>query len=67
MAGREGIANQPLPYPDESRGPLLLRTIWVLIGISSVVLIARIWTKLAKARRLYADDICMILALVRYA
>lgn len=65
MAGLEGMASWPPPYPDNSRGPLLLRTIWTLIGISSVVLIARIWTKLVKARRLYADDICMVFALVR--
>lgn len=65
MAAMMGMGSWPPPYPDENRGPLLLRINWALISISSMVVLARIWTKFAKARRLYADDICMLVALVR--
>lgn len=62
-----GMGGKIAPYPDESRGPLLLRITWPLVGLSSLVVLARIWTKFARVRRLYTDDICMIFALVGLA
>jgi len=54
-----------LPYPDSTQGPLLLRTVWVLLSISSVVVLGRIYSKVRKTRRLYWDDVLMLGALVR--
>jgi hypothetical protein len=51
-------------YPDENRGPTLLRTIWILISLSTVVVLARLYTKLIKTRRLYVDDGFLVSALV---
>lgn len=66
MDSLTGVGGQTPPYPDENRGPLLLRVTWSLISISAIVVIGRICTKLSKTRRLYADDICMFFALVSY-
>jgi len=52
-------------YPDINRGPLLLRTVWVLTSISVVVVAARFWSKWREVRRLYWDDVLMLLSLVR--
>lgn len=64
MDGTQGIGSLPLPYPDESRGPLMEQVLWSLISISAVVVAARVWIKLSKVRRLYTDDMCMVLSLV---
>ena len=55
---------QQANYPDVSRGPLLVRTVWVLISFSTITVSGRLFTKLRKARRLYWDDALIILALV---
>lgn len=52
------------PYPDDDKGPMVLRTVWVLISISTLVVLARIYTKVRKTHRLYWDDFLMMLALV---
>lgn len=52
------------PYPDDNQGPLLLRTVWGLISLATLVVCGRIYTKLLKTRRLYWDDACIIVALV---
>jgi hypothetical protein len=54
-----------LPYPDHSKGPELLQTLWILGSISIVVVALRIYAKIQKTRRLYWDDGLMVLALVR--
>lgn len=53
-----------LPDPTDNKGPLLRRTVWVLISLSTVVVSFRVFSKLRKTRRLYWDDALMILALV---
>ncbi|KAK5110019.1 hypothetical protein LTR62_006386 [Meristemomyces frigidus] len=50
--------------PDVSRGPLLVRTVWVLISISIVVVCGRLFSKFRKTRRFYWDDALVMLALV---
>ncbi|KAK3673982.1 hypothetical protein LTR78_006184 [Recurvomyces mirabilis] len=55
---------QQANYPDVSRGPLLVRTVWVLISFSTITVFGRLYTKLRKARRLYWDDALVILALI---
>lgn len=51
------------PYPDTSKGPVLLRTVWVLIALSTIVVALRIFVKTRNARRLYWDDLLIFLAL----
>ncbi|CAJ2508491.1 Uu.00g135170.m01.CDS01 [Anthostomella pinea] len=51
------------PYPDHDQGPLLVRVVWVLIGISAATVLGRLWTKLQKTHRLYWDDFLMLVAL----
>lgn len=51
--------------PNETKGPLMVRVVWVLISISTAVMVLRLWTKVKKTRRLYWDDGLMVLALVR--
>ena len=50
--------------PKDDQGPAILYTIWFLIGTSALVISLRLWVKLSRTRRLYYDDVIMILALV---
>ncbi|OTA35959.1 hypothetical protein BTJ68_05143 [Hortaea werneckii EXF-2000] len=43
--------------------PRILKTLWILVSISTIVLAARLWTKWRIARRLYVDDGLMMVAL----
>lgn len=47
-----------------THGPALLKTIWSLVAISTIVLAARLWVKWTHARRIFLDDWIMVLALV---
>ncbi|KAI9695654.1 MAG: hypothetical protein M1820_008501 [Bogoriella megaspora] len=49
--------------PDVNRGPLLQRAVWVLLGLSTVVILGRLLVKCKTTRRLYYDDLLMLLAL----
>ena len=51
--------------PDDNLGPLVLRTLWTLLAISTVIVSARIVVKCKTTRRIYWDDLLMVLALVR--
>lgn len=51
-------------YPDDNRGPLLLRVVWILLGLSSIAVAARTYVKIRTTRRVYWDDGLMILAWV---
>ncbi|KAK5124860.1 hypothetical protein LTR85_001050 [Meristemomyces frigidus] len=64
MADQAAAAGYTVPYPDDTKGPLILRTVWVLISLSTVVVAGRIYTKARKTHRLYWDDWLMILALL---
>lgn len=48
----------------DNRGPTLIRTVWTLLAISTIVLTARLLVKLKTTQRLYYDDGCMLAALV---
>lgn len=50
--------------PDDNLGPLTLRTLWTLLGISTVFIFARLVVKCRTTRRIYWDDFLMVLALV---
>lgn len=50
--------------PDVSLGPTMIRTIWVLLSISTIVFFARLYVKLRTVRRLFYDDLSMVVALV---
>lgn len=49
---------------DVNVGTNMLRTVWVLLAISTLVLIARLAVKLRTVRRVYYDDAIIIAALV---
>lgn len=52
------------PPADENLGPMLIKTTWSLLGISSIVVSARLFVKIRTLRKLFVDDYLMILALV---
>lgn len=52
-----------ISFDPHSRGSLLLRVIWPLIIISALVVAGRLWAKVSRTHRLYADDVLMLLAL----
>lgn len=52
-------------HDDTNAGAEMVRTLWVLICFSTVVLSARLFVKWRTSRRLFHDDICMLCALVR--
>ena len=60
----QAAGGQTLPYPDTDQGPLLIRTVWALISLSTIVVVARFWSKLRKTRRLYWDDALIAWALI---
>lgn len=49
---------------DENIGGSMIRTVWVLLAISTLVLFARLLVKWRTVRRIFWDDACMISALV---
>lgn len=49
---------------DTSTGGSLIRVVWSLIAISTLVVTARLLIKWSVGRRIFYDDACMILALV---
>ncbi|KAI7568929.1 hypothetical protein KC319_g3382 [Hortaea werneckii] len=48
---------------NETQAPRILKTLWILVSISTIVLAARLWTKWRITRRLFVDDWLMMLAL----
>lgn len=50
--------------PNDNRGPLLLRVVWALLGLSMIILGLRLWAKFEKTRRLYYDDALMLIAVL---
>ncbi|CAK4033832.1 Hypothetical predicted protein [Lecanosticta acicola] len=59
IAGLVALWKKSREAPDETRGPLLLRVVWVLLAISMFVLTLRLWAKFHTTRRLYHDDALM--------
>jgi hypothetical protein len=51
-------------YPDVSRGPGLLLTIWILLGTATIITLFRLYAKKRKTNRLYWDDWLMVLSVV---
>ncbi|KAF4547772.1 Hypothetical protein D9617_36g063100 [Elsinoe fawcettii] len=49
--------------PDVNQGPALVRIIWILLAISSVLCIARLLVKIRIARKIFWDDVFIVLAL----
>lgn len=49
---------------DANLGPVALRTVWSLLAISTLVVLARLVVKCKITRRVYWDDFLMVLALV---
>lgn len=45
-------------------GPVLLHTVWPLLAISTLVVAGRLFVKTQRTRRLYWDDLAMVLALL---
>ncbi|KAK3686623.1 hypothetical protein LTR37_019645 [Vermiconidia calcicola] len=55
----------PIPEdPNADRGPLVLYVVWILTGLSTLVVAARLYTKIRKTHRLYYDDGIMTIALI---
>jgi len=50
--------------PDVNLGPRLVKTVWCLLALSTVVLCARFFVKIKTVRKLYIDDYLMMIALV---
>ncbi|PSK43768.1 hypothetical protein B9Z65_7282 [Elsinoe australis] len=50
--------------PDIDQGPALVRTVWVLISLSALVCAARLYIKVKIAKKIFWDDIFILLALV---
>lgn len=50
--------------PDIDQGPALVRTVWVLISLSALVCAARLYVKVKIAKKIFWDDILIVLALV---
>ncbi|KAK4549419.1 hypothetical protein LTR36_006416 [Oleoguttula mirabilis] len=63
QAAAAAAAGYTVP-PDHDQGGRILRTVWVLISLSTVVVAARIYTKARKTHRLYWDDYLIFLALL---
>ena len=59
------LGSIPIPEdPNADRGPLVLYVVWILTGLSTLVVAARLYTKIRKTHRLYYDDGIMTIALV---
>jgi hypothetical protein len=58
------VPGQQLPPPTENRGPMVLQSTWVMVGIATPVIIARVCARLKQMKKLGWDDWFMILALV---
>jgi len=50
---------------DSNLGPSVLRTLWTLLAVSSIFVAARLFVKCRMIRRLYWDDLMVVIALVR--
>ncbi|KAI7481989.1 hypothetical protein KC351_g6053 [Hortaea werneckii] len=59
----EQLPSNVLAVENETQAPRILKTLWILVSISTIVLAARLWTKWRIARRLYVDDGLMMVAL----
>ncbi|KAI7221573.1 hypothetical protein KC333_g1685 [Hortaea werneckii] len=59
----EQIPSQLVTVTNTTQAPKILKTIWALVAISTMVLAARLWTKWRNARRLFVDDWFMLFAL----
>lgn len=55
---------ESLPPPSENRGPLMLQVTWIAVGIASIFLAARIFTRIKTLGKLKLDDYLILLALV---
>ncbi|KAI6807992.1 hypothetical protein KC332_g12302 [Hortaea werneckii] len=59
----EQLPSNLVVVENETQAPRILKTLWILVSISTIVLAARLWTKWRIARRLFVDDWLMMLAL----
>ncbi|KAI7319103.1 hypothetical protein KC315_g9847 [Hortaea werneckii] len=59
----EQLPSNLVVVENNTQAPRILKTLWILISISTIVLAARLWTKWRIARRLYVDDGLMMFAL----
>jgi hypothetical protein len=60
------LAPRETDDPNANRGPALAITTWILLSVSSMIVLARCWAKIKIARTLFFDDALMILALVSF-
>lgn len=54
-----------LPPPTEDRGPMFLEANWIGVSFATLVIVARIFTRVKVVGRLSLDDYLMVVALVR--
>ncbi|KAI6860340.1 hypothetical protein KC323_g6255 [Hortaea werneckii] len=59
----EQLPSSLVVVENETQAPRILKTLWILVSISTIVLAARLWTKWRIARRLFVDDWLMMFAL----
>ncbi|GAB1738497.1 hypothetical protein NU219Hw_g3303t1 [Hortaea werneckii] len=59
----EQIPSELVTVTNTTQAPKILKTIWALVAIATIVLAARLWTKWRNARRLFVDDWFMLFAL----
>lgn len=50
--------------PDTNRKNIILRTVWILLAFSTIIMFARIYVKCKTVRRIYYDDALMVVAMV---
>lgn len=50
--------------PNRDQGPVLNRTVWILLALSTLTVAGRIYVKTRRTNRLYWDDLAMVLALL---
>ena len=57
----------PLPAilpPNDSKGPALVNTAWVFLGVSTVLVFGRLYSKIFKLKRFSLDDALILFAWV---
>lgn len=50
----------------EDKGPEILWACWVMAGLTTAFVSARVWCRRRIGRHFYGDDYCCILSLVRF-
>lgn len=64
MAYPNPVPEQQRPPPTETRGPMLIQATWIMIGISTPFVVARVCARRRQMKKLGWDDYLMILSLV---